>query len=198
MVYCITSKNTGQAMKPYPADLWQRVVELLTQQSYSLAVAESCTGGGIGKAVTEISGSSRVFLGGVIAYANEAKTNLLGVPNKTLVLHGAVSFETAHAMLEGVQRLFSSSCAIATTGIAGPTGGSPEKPVGTVFIAIKTPQKELLYHCLWEGNRHTIREQSIAFAGIQLARLLGETGFEETFPEIVEQRIFLTDGGNRA
>lgn len=158
---------------PFPP--WQEIILLATQQGKTIAVAESCTGGGIGSALTDIAGSSRVFLGGIIAYANEVKIRLLGVAPETLASCGAVSFETCDAMLKGVRKIFSPFYAMAVTGIAGPQGGSPEKPVGTVFIGLSTPEETTLFHCYFSGNRGDIRQQSISFAGwLLLSSLKGE------------------------
>jgi len=167
---------------------WETIISLATTQSRTIATAESCTGGGIGYALTAIPGSSRVFLGGVIAYANEIKRHLLGVSEEILSSHGAVSFATCEAMLLGVQRLFAPSYAIATTGIAGPEGGTPQKPVGTVFIGIATHEVSLIFHCLFAGGREEIRTQTIDFAGsVVLSLLRGETP-PESLPFIIETK----------
>ena len=115
------------------------VIERLRQRGDTLAVAESCTGGGLGAALAAVPGASDVFLGGVIAYANAVKQELLGVPADLLDSHGAVSDPVARAMAEGVQRLTGATWTIAVTGIAGPAGGSDEKPVGTVYMAVAGP-----------------------------------------------------------
>ncbi|MFN4215986.1 MAG: CinA family protein [Brevinematales bacterium] len=167
---------------------WQDIILLATQQDKTIAVAESCTGGGIGSALTDIAGSSRVFLGGIIAYANEIKTRLLDVSPETLTSCGAVSFETCETMLKGIHKLFLPSYAIATTGIAGPEGGTIEKPVGTVFIGISTQKETSLFHCLFHGERADIRRQSTSFVGWLLVSSL--TGNDSSFldPFIVEHR----------
>jgi nicotinamide-nucleotide amidase len=116
------------------------VLEALRRRGETLAVAESCTGGGLGAALTAVSGASDVFLGGVIAYANSVKQGLLGVPAELLEQHGAVSDPVARAMAEGARRISGSTWALAITGIAGPGGGSAGKPVGQVHIALAGPQ----------------------------------------------------------
>ncbi len=112
------------------------VVRLLRDQKKTLALAESCTGGNIGHRLTNVPGASAVFLGGVVSYANSAKESLLGVNPETLRQHGAVSEPVAREMAEGARNRFGADFALAVTGIAGPDGGSSEKPVGTVFIAL--------------------------------------------------------------
>jgi nicotinamide-nucleotide amidase len=114
------------------------VLERLARQQHTIAFAESCTGGLCAARLTDLSGSSQVLQGGVVAYSNAAKVELLGVPEALLEEHGAVSEQVAVAMAAGVRERFSADCAIATTGIAGPTGGTDEKPVGTVCFALVT------------------------------------------------------------
>jgi nicotinamide-nucleotide amidase len=117
-------------------EIEQVVVRLLTERKKTLALAESCTGGGIANRVTNVPGASAVFLGGVVSYANSAKGKFLGVRAETLQQHGAVSEAVAREMAEGAREKFGADFAIGVTGIAGPSGGTPEKPVGTVFIAL--------------------------------------------------------------
>ena len=110
----------------------------MTEKKKTLALAESCTGGSIANRVTNVPGASAVFLGGVVSYANEVKEKFIGVKAETLKNYGAVSEEVAREMALGAREKFAADFAIAVTGIAGPGGGSPEKPVGTVFIALAT------------------------------------------------------------
>ena len=112
------------------------VVSALLESGETLATVESCTGGLIAKRLTDLSGVSAVYLGGAVTYANEAKERMVGVKHETLLAHGAVSEETAREMAEGVRAALGADYAIATTGIAGPSGGTPDKPVGTVYIAV--------------------------------------------------------------
>jgi nicotinamide-nucleotide amidase len=121
------------------ASVQQLVHQMLSQRGETLAVAESCTGGTIASRFTAMAGSSAYFLAGVVAYANEAKRDILGVNYDDIMRYGAVSEQVARQMAEGVRRIAGADYAISTTGIAGPSGGSAEKPVGTVWIAVATP-----------------------------------------------------------
>jgi len=112
------------------------IVRLLSERKKTLVLAESCTGGFIANGITNVPGASKVFLGGIVAYSNGAKEKFLGVRPQTLEKSGAVSEAVAKEMAEGAREKFGSDFAIAVTGIAGPDGGTPEKPVGTVFIAL--------------------------------------------------------------
>ena len=112
-----------------------RVNEALRERGFTLSTAESCTGGGVAAAVTSVPGSSEIFKGGVVAYANEIKRDVLSVSEESLLTHGAVSEDVVRQMVAGVASLMHTECAIATSGVAGPGGGTPEKPVGTVWTA---------------------------------------------------------------
>ena len=112
------------------------IVRLLKRKKRTLAVAESCTGGFIANGITNVPGASKIFLGGIIAYSNEVKEKFLGVRSAVLKKHGAVSGIVAREMAEGARKKFGADFAIAVTGIAGPSGGTKDKPVGTVFIAV--------------------------------------------------------------
>jgi PncC family amidohydrolase len=143
------------------------VGELLVPRGLTLAVAESCTGGLISHRITNISGSSRYFLGGTTAYANEAKMKLLGVSPETLEAHGAVSRETVLEMGRGVRLALSADIGISTSGIAGPTGGTAEKPVGTTWIGFSSAQGEEARYFLFQGDRSSVKQQA-AEAALQL------------------------------
>jgi len=119
------------------------LVSALREKKMTFACAESCTGGLIAKRMTDISGCSDVFVGGCVTYANEAKVALLGVKEETIKAHGAVSAETAVEMARGVRERLGADIGVSTTGIAGPSGGTPEKPVGTVFVGISTKDGEI-------------------------------------------------------
>jgi len=127
--------------------------KLLTERGLTLAVAESCTGGLLGHRITSVSGASAYFLGGVIAYAYEAKERLLGVRHATLYDHGAVSEQTANEMARGARRALQADIGLSVTGIAGPGGGMPGKPVGLTWVAISTRQLERAEKHLWDGDR---------------------------------------------
>jgi nicotinamide-nucleotide amidase len=153
------------------ADLAARVLEALRSGRHRLGVAESCTGGMLAERITNIPGASDTFIGGVVAYADVIKTAALKVPLETLEAHGAVSEATVSAMAEGAQRLFSADCTIAVTGIAGPGGGTPEKPVGTVWLAARVHTTTRAVQRVLPGDRYEIRARA-AQAGLDLLRRL--------------------------
>ncbi len=142
---------------------------LLLRAGLTVAVAESCTGGLVGKRFTDIPGSSDYFVGGVTAYGNEVKTRVLGVPAGLLEQHGAVSAEVAAAMAEGVQRLLGSGCALSTTGVAGPGGGTEDKPVGLVYVGSVVAGSTEVERLRLFGRRDQIRERA-ALAAVDLLR----------------------------
>jgi PncC family amidohydrolase len=148
-------------------ELVEQIGELLSQQGWTLALAESCTGGLLGHRITNLSGSSTYFQGGAITYSNEAKERILGVPHQILVEHGAVSKEAALAMAQGARRLFGTDIAVSVTGVAGPTGGTPEKPVGLVYIGLAAKSVALWEKHIWRGDRAENKAQS-AEAALQL------------------------------
>ena len=141
----------------------------------TLATAESCTGGMIGRMMTETPGSSGYFLGGVIAYANSAKTAMLNVPAEVIETHGAVSEQVAEAMACGAREKFGADFALSVTGIAGPTGGSAEKPVGLVYIALTGPAGTMVHRHIFSGARDIIRRRA-ALTAINHLRLITAGG----------------------
>lgn len=155
------------------ADLAAVVLDLL--RGKRLAVGESCTGGLIAGRITAVPGASAVFVGGVVAYANGVKTDLLDVPAATLETHGAVSEEAVCAMAEGVQRRFAADASVAVTGIAGPEGGTPEKPVGTVWLAARLGSAARVVRRVFPGDRGEIRGRAAQAALDLLRRLCLET-----------------------
>jgi PncC family amidohydrolase len=145
----------------------------------TIATAESCTGGLLASTLTDIAGSSDYVLGGVICYSNAVKQNLLGVRPGTLAQHGAVSPETAAEMARGVRRLLRSDLAVAVTGIAGPGGGSPDKPVGLVYLHLSAPGAELRRREVWPydrtGNKRATVEAALALVQQYLQRNVDQT-----------------------
>jgi len=153
-------------------DLVTRLGTALTQRGWFLATAESCTGGLVACRLTDVSGSSAWYVGGVVAYANHIKEKILEVPGDVLSQYGAVSEETALAMARGAARRFGAQCSLAISGVAGPLGGSPEKPVGTVWIGWSVDGHSSAERFLFKGDRLSVKDQS-ARAALQglLARL---------------------------
>lgn len=142
----------------------ETLVELLKAQGLTCATAESCTGGGVGNAITAVPGSSAVFVGGVISYANEVKRDVLGVRQETLDSVGAVSAETAAQMAEGARKLLKADLAVSLTGIAGPDGGSDEKPVGLVWFGLATKDGVRTEKSIFAGDREEVRRKAIVHA----------------------------------
>ncbi len=151
--------------------LEELVGKLLSEKGETLAVAESCTGGYIGHLITSIPGSSVYFKGGVIAYANEIKENELGVQHESILKYGAVSEQVVTEMAEGIRKKFKTTYAIATSGVAGPGGGTTEKPVGLTWIAISTPEKTIASNFLYGENR----ERNIRKTALQALNQLRKT-----------------------
>ena len=133
----------------------------LKENNLTISTAESCTGGMIASAITNVSGASGFFGTGVVTYSNEAKMKLIGVNKETLDMYGAVSEQTAKEMAEGVLALGEADVAVAVTGIAGPTGGTPEKPVGLVYIGVSGKFGTYAYKNNFNGNRDDVRQQTV-------------------------------------
>ena len=136
----------------------ERLGDILRTKKLTLSAAESCTGGRIGDRITNISGSSDYFLGSAVTYSNEAKIAILGVKKETLDAHGAVSEQAAREMAEGTRKVFGSDIAVSTTGVAGPTGGSKEKPVGLVWFAVSDGKRTKAERKIFSGDREQIKE----------------------------------------
>jgi len=147
--------------------------DLCNQNEWTLSLAESCTGGLISSAITAQSGVSEFFLGSVISYSNTVKQEVLEVPGSMLKKAGAVSAEVAMAMAKGVQIQMKSDWSLAVTGIAGPSGGSPEKPVGLVWFAIVGPDFEVSQKQIFTGNRTEIQERAAVHALTLLVKAMG-------------------------
>lgn len=148
----------------------QRLLTRLQQLGLTVSTAESCTGGNIAHRLTLVPGASEAYSGSVVSYTNQVKSSLLGVPEETLRLYGAVSQNTVTAMAAGVCRAIGTDCAMATSGIAGPGGGTPAKPVGTVWIAARTPYREESRCFHFSGTRSEIINQATEAA---ISLLLG-------------------------
>jgi nicotinamide-nucleotide amidase len=141
--------------------LSSQVGELLTHKNLTIATAESCTGGLLSHVLTGVSGSSQYFIGGVVAYSNRIKESLLGVKPETLNVFGAVSEKTAREMAEGVRQRLKTEIGLSTTGVAGPTGGTPEKPVGLVWIGISTHDRTSVYECHFDADREGVKKLTV-------------------------------------
>ena len=142
----------------------EQIVKSLKQNNCKICSAESCTGGGIAKALTDVPGCSEVFAGGVVAYSNAIKTRLLSVPEKMLEKYGAVSEKVVKEMVDNAKKIFDTDFCVASTGIAGPSGGTPEKPIGTVWLAVATPGKTIAEKNIFKGGREKIRKRTITRA----------------------------------
>jgi nicotinamide-nucleotide amidase len=153
-------------------ELPEVVGDLLQQKHYKVSVAESCTGGLIQHLITSVAGSSAYFWGGVVSYSNESKMKILGVSDTVLQTHGAVSEQTARQMAEGVRKLLGVEVGISSTGIAGPGGGTPEKPVGLVYLGLATPDGTHVKKFNLGKDRHINQQQSAIFALDMLRRWL--------------------------
>ena len=144
-----------------------RVVSYLIELRKTIATAESCSGGLIAHRLTNVPGASTPFVGGVVAYSNQVKQALLGVPEELLAAHGAVSEPVARAMAEGVRARLGTDWSVAVTGIAGPGGGSPEKPVGLVYMAVAGPGDTRAVRFQFSGDRESVKSQT-AEAALEL------------------------------
>ncbi|MCG7844313.1 MAG: CinA family protein [Methanomassiliicoccales archaeon] len=144
------------------------VLDRLRKHGRTIAVAESCTGGRVCDMLTNVPGCSDVFKGGAVVYGNDSKVKLLGVSHGTLKQHGAVSAKCAEEMAEGVMRSFDADIGVAITGIAGPEGGSAEKPVGLVFVGLAYKHERGAFRMQFDGDREQIKEQA-SIEALQLA-----------------------------
>ena len=144
--------------------LEEQLGERLRMTGGTIATAESCSGGLIAHRITNVPGSSAYFIGGVVSYSNEMKTTLLGVGDEILAEHGAVSDPVGRAMAEGAQSRFGADYAVACTGVAGPGGGTEEKPVGLVYIAVASPRGTRVERYRLDGDRQAVKEQTAELA----------------------------------
>lgn len=162
------------------SSLEETLVRILAKNKMTLSCAESCTGGLISKRITDVSGASEVFLGGVCSYAESVKESVLGVPRSVLEEHSAVSEQTARLMAEGVRRITGADIGVSTTGYAGPSGGTEKDPVGTVYIAVATKEKTLVKRVSYSGlrDRVFIRRAASSYAMGLVLSLLGNEDFD--------------------
>lgn len=152
--------------------LIKQIIQKLSSQKQTISFAESCTGGRVAAAFTSIPGVSRILNESCVTYSNEIKHLWLGVDTKVLNEYGAVSPQCVSQMLEGIRKFTNADYAIAISGIAGPTGGTTFKPVGTVYIGLQTPQFKEVYHCNFSGSREAVQEQSTYYAIKKLGEIL--------------------------
>jgi len=162
----MAARERGSAILAKAEDLG----EILRSLDLTIGVAESCTGGGLADAITNVAGSSDYFIGGVVSYANRVKEKLLNVDPTLLASYGAVSEQVARAMAEGVRRLMEVDLGVGITGIAGPGGGTPEKPVGLVYIALASDEGSFVRRFQWKEDRIGNKQSTIEAA---LDMLLG-------------------------
>lgn len=167
----IVIEKAGEFIYGFDEDTLDAVIgRFLTERNESVAVAESCTGGWVANRFTNVAGSSNYFERGVITYSNAAKMEMLGVPEDVLKEHGAVSEQTARAMADGVRRTAKTTYGLSTTGIAGPTGGTAEKPVGLVWVGLATPQETIAKKLLF-GQDRLVNKERFAQAAVHLLYL---------------------------
>ncbi len=145
-----------------------KLIEKLNENHLTISTAESCTGGMIGACITSVPGASNVYNEGYITYSNDAKERLLGVSHMTLETYGAVSGETAREMAEGARKKSNADIAVAVTGIAGPGGGTDQKPVGLVYIGVSTEKSVIAHKFIFQGDRDDVRKSTVENA-IRLA-----------------------------
>ena len=140
----------------------QKLVKLLSKKNLKISFAESCTGGLLSSSITSISGSSKVFTIGLITYSNQAKIKLLKVNKKTILKHGAVSYETCLSMVKNLSKISKTNISVSITGVAGPKGGTKQKPVGLVYIGIKRRNKTIIRKNLFKNkNRYSIQKSTV-------------------------------------
>ena len=142
--------------------LSQRIVNLLSKKRLKISFAESCTGGLLSSSITSIGGSSKIFTLGFVAYSNQAKINILKVPKKTIIKHGSVSYEVCLSMVKNLNKISKTNISVSVTGVAGPKGGTKQKPVGLVYIGIKRGNKTIVKKNLFKNkNRNSIRKSTV-------------------------------------
>ena len=140
--------------------LSQKIVKLLTKKRLKISLAESCTGGLLSSSITSISGSSKVFTLGLVTYSNQAKINILKVPKRIIIKHGAVSYETCLSMVKNLNKISKTNISVSITGVAGPKGGTKQKPVGLVYIGIKKGNKTMVKKFLFKSKKRISIQRS--------------------------------------
>ena len=158
------SKKTNMEMITKGKDLAKNVVSILLKKKLKITIAESCTGGLLSNMITNVPGSSKCFDYGLVTYSNKSKINLLNIKTKTLLIHGAVSRQTVLAMAGNLRNISNSDMSIAISGIAGPSGGTSGKPVGTVFVGLSTVKKTTAKKYIFSGDRESIKLQTCLVA----------------------------------
>ena len=148
--------------------LSQKVVKLLSKKRLKISFAESCTGGLISSSITSISGSSKVFTLGLVTYSNKSKINILKVPKKIIMKHGAVSYETCLSMVKNLYKISRTNISISITGVAGPNGGTKQKPVGLVFIGVKKGNKTQVKKFLFKNRTRNSIQRSTVYRALNL------------------------------
>ena len=150
------------------SNLSLKIVKLLTKKKLTLSFAESCTGGLLSSSITSISGSSKVFNMGLVTYSNNAKVKLLKVPKKTITKYGAVSYETCLSMVKNLSKISKSNISISITGVAGPNGGTEEKPVGLVYIGLKKGNKIIIKRNLFKSKKRILIQKDTAKQALKM------------------------------
>ena len=148
--------------------IYQKVVKLLIKKKIKISFAESCTGGLLSSAITSVSGSSKVFTLGLVTYSNHSKNNILKVPKKIIRKHGAVSVQSCLSMVNNLSKISKSNIAVSITGIAGPRGGSKEKPIGLVYIGIKRNNKIKVNKCLFKNKGRSYIQRATVKKSLEL------------------------------
>jgi len=148
--------------------LSQKLVKLLRKKKLKISFAESCTGGLLSSSIASISGSSKVFTVGLVTYSNQSKINILQVPKKTIIKHGAVSYETCLSMVKNVNKITKTDISVSITGVAGPKGGSKQKPVGLVYIGIKKGHKTLVKKYLFKNKKRNLIQKNTVYKALNL------------------------------
>ena len=149
--------------------LTQKLVNFLNKKKLKVSFAESCTGGLLSSYITSISGSSKVFTLGLVTYSNQTKIDILKVPKKIIIKHGAVSYETCLSMVKNLNRISKTNISVSITGVAGPKGGTKQKPVGLVFIGIKKGNKILVKKYLFKNKKRNLIQKATAKKALELA-----------------------------